>query len=72
MDNRDEMYEDLMNISTPKEARAFHKKYRRHGRGYGLPMSVRYPFLHNYFLGVAFGISLAAIVISCIVLLLKR
>lgn len=63
---RKEMYRELSNINSAKEARAYHKKYKKYGRGYGLPFYDRYPNFHLWCMGVSVILSLAAIVISSI------
>ena len=63
---REEMYRELRNINSVAEARAFHKKYRKYGRGYGLPFDVRYPNFHLWCYGISIILSLVAIVISSI------
>ena len=65
----EKMISDLLEVSSPGEARAFHKKYRRYGREYGLPLYDRYPHLNLWLLGVAWLLSIVAIVISSIALL---
>ena len=62
-EERTKMYEELQSISSPEEARAFHKKYKAYG--YGLSFIDRYPNSRIWFLMPALAMSIAALVISC-------
>ena len=63
-----EMISEMNSIKSPKDARAFHKKYKKYG--HGLYWHDRYPKFHLWCMGVSVILSITAVVISSIALLL--
>ena len=56
--------QELKNLTPGKEARAFHKKYKKHG--YSLSLSERYPNLPKIVSFSSLAVALVSIMISII------
>lgn len=61
------MMGELLVIETPKEARAFHKRYSKYG--HGLPLLARYPNLPKYLSYISIFFSMLALLLSVATLL---
>jgi hypothetical protein len=61
-----EVLEELRKCKTAKDARRVHKLLKEHGRGHGLPLSTRYPYLAVIVSGISLALSIIALIVKII------